>query len=84
MVHYDGQACSIAARPTERTLNAIWGASPADLWAVGGGGTIVHYDGAAWTTVPSGTTNDLQGVWGTQPRAVWVVGDGGVILRHLR
>ncbi|MDP3832114.1 MAG: hypothetical protein Q8Q47_12670, partial [Ignavibacteriaceae bacterium] len=32
-------------------LNAVWGASPNDVWAVGGSGTIIHWDGVEWKKV---------------------------------
>jgi len=35
-------------------ISSVWGASPDDVWAVGGGGTqydrLLHYDGTEWTT----------------------------------
>lgn len=35
-------------------IDAVWGASPNDVWAVGAGGTyqdrLLHYDGKTWTT----------------------------------
>lgn len=35
-------------------ISSVWGASPDDLWAVGGGGTkydrLLHYNGTSWST----------------------------------
>ena len=35
-------------------ISSVWGASPDDVWAVGGGGTqydrLLHYDGTEWST----------------------------------
>jgi hypothetical protein len=62
-------------------LNAIWGTSASDVWAVGSGGTILHYDGAAWTPTPSGVLNTFHAVWGSGPNDVWVVSSTGVLLR---
>jgi len=63
-------------------LAGVWGSGPADVFAVGAGGTILHYDGANWSGMVSGTTNDLLGVWGTAWNDVFVVGMGGTILHY--
>ncbi|BFN38195.1 hypothetical protein FMIA91_20740 [Fidelibacter multiformis] len=40
-------------------ISSVWGASPDDVWAVGGGGTqydrLLHYDGTEWTTYTNET-----------------------------
>ena len=33
------------------TLNAIWGSSGNDVFAVGDFGTILHYNGSAWSVM---------------------------------
>lgn len=55
-------------------LQAIWGSGPGDVWAVGGGGTILHYDGQRFSSVPSGTVVNLMTVWGSGPQDVWAAG----------
>lgn len=70
--------------PTQNPLNAIWGSSDNDVWAVGDHGTIVRRTGGAWEVVPSGTGIDLVDVRGTgthDPTGaedVWAVGQGAV------
>jgi len=59
---------------TTNTLNAIWGFSEDDVFAVGNGGTILHYDGTGWSSMASGTTFGLYGVWGSAPDDVFAVG----------
>lgn len=49
---------------TGAQLNAVWGASASEVYAVGDNGTILRYDGAAWTSQVSPTTEQLWGVWG--------------------
>lgn len=93
ILHYDG--ASFEAQPSSTTENlwGTWGASPSDLWAVGGSGrtggvpTLLHYDGAAWTTVPLPTlqkanVNALFKVWGTDATNVYAVGQRGTVLHY--
>jgi hypothetical protein len=63
-------------------LDAIWGSSASDLWAVGDKGTIRRLaSGAArWEIVESPTTEALHALWGSGPSDVWAVGDRGTIL----
>ena len=34
-------------------LYDVWGSSPADVFAVGGRGTVLHYDGKSWEAMVS-------------------------------
>ena len=64
---------------------SIWGASPSDVWAVGGRGTV-HWDGAAWSPVtepPLGTVTPTD-VAGRATDDVWVVDWNGRILHRSR
>ncbi|MCX5990868.1 MAG: PKD domain-containing protein [Chloroflexi bacterium] len=71
-----------------QTLNAVWGSSASDVYAVGNGGTILHYNGTSWSAQVSGTTNDLLGVWGYRyslipmitVEEVYAVGSNGTVL----
>lgn len=67
---------------TNADLEAMWGSSATDVWAVGQNGTLRHATGAAgaWTVVASPTGEDLHGVWGSGPSDVWAVGDAGTVL----
>jgi hypothetical protein len=53
-------------------LNAIWGTSPSDVFAVGDG--IVHYDGAAWRAMSVSIDYRLNAVWGASSSNVFAVG----------
>lgn len=88
-LHTTGNAGDAAPVWTEvdsqsaKDLNAVWGAGPNDVWAVGNGGTIRHWTGATpkrWQIVDAPTAHDLNAVWGTGPNDVWVVGDHGTVL----
>lgn len=64
-------------------LNAIWGASAAEIYAVGDAGAILRFDGRSWTREEPETRADLFGVAGTE-RGVYVAGSTGVVLRRAR
>jgi hypothetical protein len=64
-----------------KNVHALWGASSADLWAVGHAGLIAHGNGANWFQQYSPSKLDLRGIWGTAPDHVVVVGDEGTIIR---
>jgi hypothetical protein len=92
VLHYDGAAWELQATPTTQDLWGVWGASPADLWAVGGTGrpdngepVILHYDGSAWekreVTLERPQVYAFFKVWGSGASDVIVVGQRGALLR---
>ena len=77
--------------PGDATVYGIWGASPDDLWAVGGnvseGAFAWRYDGNSWAEAEGFPpvlvrSASLFKVWGSAPDNVWLVGTGGVILQY--
>jgi hypothetical protein len=85
IVHYDGVSWSDMAVPDlllPGVLLGVWVNSADDVFAVGGGGTILHYDGTAWAVMESGTSFDLGGIWGSSPGDVFAVGEGGTVLHY--
>ena len=75
------------------TVFGIWGASPDDVWAVGGfagrDGFAWRYDGSVWTSVDlpndlprsaAGNIPALFKVWGRSADDVWMVGGLGTVL----
>lgn len=67
---------------------AVWGASPADVWAVGVTRTTVavalvaHWDGVAWSPATIGAVGAaLRDVAGSASDDVWAVGDDGTVLQ---
>ncbi len=75
------------------TVYGVWGATPDDMWAVGGfagrDGFAWRYDGAAWTPVDlpddlprtgAGEIPALFKVWGRGADDVWLVGGLGTVL----
>jgi len=71
----------LASPPSTSDLNAVWGTSLTDLYAVGGG-DILHFDGTVWRAIITGYVNRLNKVWGPAPNAVFIVGDNGTLLRY--
>jgi hypothetical protein len=66
--------------PQIKELRAVWVGGPADVWAVGDGGSIVHWNGRRWLTQDSGTDAPLTAVWG-EAGHVWVAGPTAVLHR---
>ncbi len=93
IAHWDGSSWTLQATPTTEVLWGVWGASPSDLWAVGGAArdgakaTLLHYDGSAWTEVEPPVLQRPNvfaffKVWGTSASNVYVVGQRGVVLHY--
>lgn len=91
IIHWDGAIWTMQETPTTEDLWGVWGASPDDLWAVGGRGraagqeTILHYDGNTWTAVePPALERPMVHaffkIWGTSADNVYIVGQRGAIL----
>ena len=70
-------AWTIAAAPTAARLEAVWGASATDVFAVGERGTIVRSTdrGATWAVLASGTELTLHAIAGTGSGDIYAVGD---------
>jgi hypothetical protein len=57
---------------TLHQLNAVWGRSPNDVYAVGGG-RVLHYDGVHWTSLPPPTSSfAFSGVCGTADGSLYL------------
>jgi hypothetical protein len=77
----------VQQRSDAGSLNAIWGAGPNDIHAVGDDGMIFDYDGTRWSQVVGTTGAKLGGVWGTGPKDIYAVGTlsadaRGIILHY--
>lgn len=55
-------------------LNAIWGTSPNNIYAVGNNGVILHFDGITWTQMNSGTTGSLVSIIGFSENEIYALG----------
>jgi len=58
-------------------LNAVWGSSPEDVWAVGDRGTIVHWDGTKWEKEQLYLSSDFRfwDIHGTGSNDIYAVGN---------
>jgi hypothetical protein len=67
-----------------RDVLSVWGASPTDVYAVGGplgssgfDALALHYDGSAWRDLAPGGADSFWWVYGSGPTDVWMVGENG-------
>jgi hypothetical protein len=60
-------------------LNAIWGSSASDIWAVGD--KVLRYNGFTWSLAQA-AGGVLNGVSGSSASNVWAVGDDGKIAHY--
>lgn len=90
ILRYDDGEFTEMATPGNDTVFGIWGATPDDVWAVGGasdieGGFAWHFDGDTWTeepTLPSEVPESaaIWKIYGTASDDAWLVGSNGVSL----
>jgi hypothetical protein len=85
--HWDGTKWKEDKLTHIKRLNAIWGAKPNSIYAVGVGGTIAHYNGTSWNSIDSGTEISLTNIWGTSDNDIYAVGGDdskgiGVLLHY--
>jgi len=64
-----------------RTVFALDGTGPTDVWGVGLEGALLHWDGVAWTEYPALTEASVTDVYAAAPDDVWAVAEGGTMLR---
>lgn len=72
---------TVSMEPSPPALNAVWGSSANNVYAVGEVGAILHFDGSSWSPMNSGVLVALNDVWGASASEVFVVGNDGTILK---
>jgi hypothetical protein len=60
-------------------LNAVWAASPSDVWAAGENGELIHFDGSAWERVEGGMDGRFHDLFGISAQCVFAVGERGAM-----
>jgi hypothetical protein len=75
-----GNVWTSVASPTSQNLNAVWGTSNANAYAVGNNGTILRWNGATWSAQASGTIQNFSGVWGSSATNIYAVAADGTIV----
>jgi hypothetical protein len=77
-----GQWCWVNPLPTGNRINAVWGSSPSDVFAVGDAGTILRWNGASWSPIAWAQREGLYAAWGSGPKDVYFVGENGVVVHY--
>ncbi len=87
-LHWDGGSFASYPPPRPDFINAMWGASRDEIWAVGEKGTVLHWSGGpTWSVVDAGVAVDLTAVTGYSDGGqldVWVTGPDELILHYRR
>jgi len=67
--------------PVRATINAMWGNSATNVYAVGYGGLVLRStDKSTWEQAPGvGDAIELLGIWGSGPDDIYIVGTGGFV-----
>ena len=65
---------------TSQALEAVWGTSPTDAWAVGRSGIALRWNGTEWARTPSSVTALLSGLWGDAADRYYAAGAGGSLV----
>jgi hypothetical protein len=82
-VHLTGtQRAFSVVHDVERSMKAIWAASPNFVVAVGDSGYVTHYDGNTWSPIPTDTRDELYDVFGFSEEDVFAAGRDGTILHY--
>lgn len=78
------QNWSLGSVNSNHTVNALWGLSEDNIYAVGSSGMIwrSQNNGSSWTSMESPTTKTLRAIWGIDDATIYAVGDSGTILRY--
>jgi hypothetical protein len=80
---YDGtKVTNLSSTVTANVLQAVFGTSASDIWAVGQSGTLTRWNGSSWSlSSQSGSFSSfLYGLWGASASNLWAVGTDGTIL----
>jgi hypothetical protein len=62
-------------------LNALWGTSSRDVYAVGDQAVVIRFDGSKWNVLNCGGEN-LNAVWSSSQQNVLAVGSAGTVMRY--
>ncbi|HSG26906.1 MAG TPA: hypothetical protein VLA34_00400, partial [Candidatus Krumholzibacterium sp.] len=75
--------CDVSTYGGDESLHSVHGTSDSDIWAAGGGGTVVHYDGISWEAqFAPFEACDYTAVWGSGPSDFWFAGCMDKVLRY--
>lgn len=80
---YTGTSWSAGNSACPKPVKGVWSTSTANLYAVGGAGTVRRYTGSVWGTVANGLTGEqLNGIWGFDANNIYVAGNNGALIYY--
>jgi hypothetical protein len=60
--------------PPFARLEAVWGTSPSNVYAVGDRSVILHFDGESWSEEETPSRYGYNDIWGSSPTDIYAVG----------
>lgn len=66
-----------SALDSRKTLYAVSGTSPTNVWAVGAEGALFKWDGSAWFAQDAPTTGSIWDIWVGSETELYIVGNNG-------
>ena len=74
VLRWNGSAFNPENLPVSQRLNAIGGAGPGVVYAVGNAGTLLRWNGSAFVSIGTAVSSNLLAVTATSPNDVWAGG----------
>ena len=74
---FNGETWVDDALDSRRTLYAVSGTSPTNIWAVGAEGALFKWDGSAWAAQDAPTDGSIWDVWVASETEIYIVGNNG-------
>lgn len=80
LLHYDGASWVDEKLPSAGAINAVWGRSKTELYAVGAAGRAFQRTQNGWVAVETGVSADLAGIGGGSSGPIYaIIRNGGII-----
>ena len=68
--------------PQGNSLEAVWGRSATEVYAIGGEQTLLRWDGEAWSAAARPISLPIFDLWGLDSGVLFAAGWGGTVLRY--
>ena len=75
---YSQPEWAVVPSGTTSNLNAIWGTSPDNIYAVGNGGVVLHFDGTNWAQMNAGISENLVSMIGFSANEIYALSSDAV------
>ena len=66
--------------PQGNNLEAVWGRSPTEVYAIGGQTTLMHWDGGAWSVAERPSSLPVYDLWGLDSGDIFAAGYDGTVV----